>query len=327
MRFEQLLSETIDEMTGELPTAAAGLASRSIAEGRRIRRTRRLTAAAGAVLAVLAIALPWAVLPRGEHPEPGVRRTTAGPGLPGGWVVTGAGTHVLDRAAGEYVDLRGNRTVLPAPVGDRVLIEAGQEPPQVLDVRGGHRVTIDSSGFAGNYRWSPRGDQLVVRIVGKHSGFAVIDAGSGAVARYPVDGLDCGRCDYTWSRDGSAIIVTVADRSGPGLVARLQGFDAATGRPTATLPVPATPTGPYSWSPGGRYVIADSGAPDRRWLLIDVTSGQATPFPYDAVWVTADELLAVHDGKVLALTPDGTVTATADPGVADLGPLTLGPPG
>ena len=143
MRFDQLLHETIDEMADEMKAPSAALVSVSIARGRHIRRGRRLIAAGGALLAVAAIVLPWAITSRpGGPPATGAPAASGAPrdpgstGLAGGWVVTGTGTQVLDRATGEYVSMGGKTGVLPAPVGDRILVDATPDPPQVMGIRG-----------------------------------------------------------------------------------------------------------------------------------------------------------------------------------------------
>ncbi|MEV4511282.1 hypothetical protein AB0K00_20190 [Dactylosporangium sp. NPDC049525] len=347
MRFEQLLHETIDEMAGELRGPSAGLAARSMAKGRRIRRTRRLGVAAGAVLAVVAVALPWVVLswPGGTAPSPMPAASgppaasaprsmppssTATPGLPGGWVVTGIGDQVLDRATGEYISMQ--QPVTPAPAGNRVLILDGPSSVQITDVRGTNPVTVDPDGIIGFYSWSPAGDRLAAGITQKEPfkvGFAVIDAHTGTIGKHwiDVDRYDCSECIFTWTRDGREVSVPIADRSGGEAeerVSRLQFFNVETGAPTRSLPVTAVPFGPYSWSPDGRHVIAGppGGAPTGR--LYDVATGQSQPFPHDAVWISDSALLAPQDGKVLTLRPDGTVTATTDVGQ---GAIQLGPPG
>ena len=67
------------------------------------------------------------------------------------------------------------------------------------------------------------------------------------------------------------------------------------------------PSSPFSWSPSGRYVIANADGLGTNWQLIDVSTGQSRPFAYDAVWVSDNQLLATHAGKVLTLSTDGTV--------------------
>ncbi|MFG2039450.1 hypothetical protein [Dactylosporangium sp. NPDC048998] len=343
MRFDQLLHETIDEMADEMKAPSAALVSASIARGRRIRRGRRLTGAGGALLAVAAIVLPWAVISRpGGSPAPevpaasGTARDPGSTGLAGGWVVTGTGTRVLDRATGEYVSTEGKRAVLPAPVGDRILLDATPEPIQVMGVRDTQPVTVNDTNLGGDYRWSPAGDRLVGRASQKEpfeSGFAVVDARTGTVSKHWVDvsRYDCSQCTYSWSRDGREIVMAIADRSGgesAEKVSRLQLFDAATGAPTRSLPVKAMPSSPFSWSPSGRYVIANADELRRDWQLIDVSTGQSRPFAYDAVWVSDTQLLATDAGKVLTLSTDGTITATTEidiPGAAEW--ISLGPPG
>ena len=162
-------------------------------------------------------------------------------------------------------------------------------------------------------------------------GFAVIDARTGAIRKHWIDHdkYDCSICSFTWTRDGREVVMTIADRSGGEAEERVSGlqlFDAGTGQPAQSLPgVTAPPAGPFSWSPDGRYVLCGPIGASTSWRLFDLTTRQSKPFPYPAVWVTADLLLAAKDGNVLTLTPDGTVTASFDPGVPEPGDDQLRP--
>jgi hypothetical protein len=364
MRFEQLLHETIDEMVGEMTAPRAGLAERSMAKGRRIRRARRAATAAGVVLAAVAVALPWVFLSGPHNAAPAVpaastqattqattlattlattqastqattqpTRTpaTTRTELPEGWVITALGDQVLDRATDEYVLMR--KPVLPAPVGNRILVIDGPESLQLTSVRGADPVTVDPAGLIGTFNWSPAGDRLVGGITQKEPnkiGFAVIDAQTGAISKHWIDHdrYDCSRCDFTWTRNGQEVAMPIADRSGGEAeerVSDLQLFNADTGEPTMSLPITDLPTGPFAWSPGGRYVVVGPAGTSEGWRLYDTTTGQQRPFPYPAVWVTADVLLATKDGKVLALTPDGAVTATIEVAAPNPGAITFGP--
>ncbi|MGI5177174.1 hypothetical protein ACQEVZ_12655 [Dactylosporangium sp. CA-152071] len=350
MRFERLLHETIDEMAGEVHAPGAGLAARSMAKGRRIRRTRRLAVGAAAAVAVAAVAVPWLALPHRDGAAPVVPAASVtasrqaspaatlawGSGLPGGWVVTKIGDRVLDRATGELVATSG--VVWPAPAGKRVLTVVAPEKVRISDVRGANPVTVDTAGFVGDYSWNAIGDRLVGGISQKEPfqvGFAVIDAGTGEVRRHWIDHdrYDCSECTFTWTRDGGGVTLPIADRSGGEAEERvdhLQYFDATSGEARSFAQVPAMPSGPFSWSPGGRYVVAGPPVPEASagWRRFDTTTGQSVPFPGPAVWVTADVLLAVRDGKVLVVTPDGTVTATLDvPGAEPGTAISIGPPG
>ncbi|WP_327004274.1 hypothetical protein OHA72_56075 [Dactylosporangium sp. NBC_01737] len=344
MRFEQLLHETIDEMAGELHAPAAGLAARSMVKGRRIRRTRRLAAAGTAVVAVVAVVVSWTAVSRPDAtappPVPAVSTSPIAPTalvasgvLPGGWVVTGAGYQALDRATGEFVIMQG--PMLPAPTGNRILIIDGPESVRLTDVRGTNPVTVDTSGLVGDYSWSPAGDRLTGGVSQKEPfkiGFAIIDARTGTVRKQWIDAdrYDCSQCSFTWTRDGTEVVMPIADRSGGEAeerVASLQLFNADTGAPTRSLPVTAMPSGPFSWSPDGRYVLAGPPGTSLGWRRFDLTTGQSQPFPKDAMWVSNDVLLAPQDGKVLSLKPDGTTTATIDVGAPGRGLITLGPPG
>jgi WD40 repeat protein len=345
MRFEQLLHETLDEMAGEMPGPAGGLARRSIVKGRRIRRTRRLAVGAVAVVAIAAVAVPWVLLPRPDRAAPPpVPATSATPGrppattpataLPEGWVVTRNGGQVLDRATSQFVTMSG--PVLAAPAGNRIALVSNEPGPlRITDVRGTNPVTVDVSAFVGDYTWSPDGDRLAGGLTQKEPfkiGFGVIDARTGEIRRHWIDHerYNCSQCTFSWTRDGREVVLPIADRSGGEAeerVAGLQLFDAGTGRPTRALPVTAWPADPFSWSPDGRFVLAGPmfGAPVN-WRLFDVTTGQSRPFPFPAVWVSNDMLLAPNDGRVLALTPDGTVTNTIDVGTTAQGEVSLGPP-
>jgi hypothetical protein len=346
MRFGQLFHETIDEMADEMKAPSAALVSAAITRGRRIRRRRRLAAAGGALLAVAAIVLPWGIISRSDGPAApgtpaasasGTARTPEASGLAGGWVVTSAGSQVLDRATGEYkqIPAAGNGVLLPAPIGGRVLIDGTPDSLRVGSVRGTQPVTVDMTDLGGDYRWSPAADRLVGRASQKAPfkiGFAVIDARTGTVGKHWVDVSkhDCSRCNFSWTRDGREVVMAVADRSGgesAEKVSRLQLFDATTGKPTRSLPVKAMPSSPFSWSPSGRYVIADADGLGSNWQLVDVSTGQSRPFPYDAVWVSDIQLLATHAGEVLTLNTDGMVIATTQveiPGANES--ITLGPP-
>jgi hypothetical protein len=341
MRFDQLLHEAIDEMTDQMKLPSASYIGATMARGRRIRRRRHLAAAGGALLACAAVILPWTII----SVPGGAPSTTSTPsrgavalgrvGLAGGWVVTGTGNRVLDRSSRTYLLVEGDGTVLPAPVGARVLIDTAPDSLRVTDVRGTKTVVVDVSGLGGDYRWSPAGDQLVGRANQKEPfkiGFAVINADTGAVTKHWVNHstYDCSQCSFSWTRDGREVVMAVADRSGgegAEYVGGLQLFNAATGAPTRFLPVRAMPSSPFSWSPSGRFVIANPNVLKNSWQLIDVTTGQSRPFPYDAVWVDDDRLLAPVARKVLTLSPDGTVTATVEVDIAGAnGPISLGPP-
>lgn len=62
-------------------------------------------------------------------------------------------------------------------------------------------------------------------------------------------------------------------------VKRLQLFDGTTGAPTRTVPVPAAPTGPFSWSPDGRYVVTKPDPMASQLEIIDMATGAERPFP------------------------------------------------
>jgi hypothetical protein len=138
---------------------------------------------------------------------------------------------------------------------------------------------------------------------------------------------DCSRCTFVWFGP-ETVVLPIADRSGgeaAELVDRLEEFDATTGEHFRTYQAGLAPSGPFSRSPGGQYIVGDLDGTATNWRLIDLTNGQLRPFPYDAVWVSSDELLAAHDGKVYVLTREGTVTATIDVNLPGPGKISLGP--
>ncbi|WP_027346956.1 WD40 repeat domain-containing protein [Hamadaea tsunoensis] len=339
---DRLLRTTISDLAGEMPGPTDALADAAVARGHRLRRRNRLAVAALAVVAVAAIAVPFAVLRShaGPSAQPGSTGAAGFDGpvvLSGGWLVVGAGDAVLDRTADRYRAVRHNpgEAVLPAPAGGRVMLDGTPDGLRFVDVDGTGAVSVPIAGMRGDYRWSPDGTRVVSGISQKEPfriGFAVIDTRTGHVSTHWIDHTtyDCSECLYTWTRDGKEVVLAIADRSGgegAELVQRLQLFDAATGRPTRSLPVRATPASAYSWSPDGRYVIANADLTKSRFQLIEVATGTARSFPYDAVWATDDQLLATTGNRVIELTPDGKVFQELSLRLGGgRGPLTVGPP-
>ncbi|MFD0591303.1 YncE family protein [Catellatospora coxensis] len=145
----------------------------------------------------------------------------------------------------------------------------------------------------------------------------MLDVTTGKVAEHWIDRTkyECSSCSFVFTRDGKEVAMPLADRSqgeAAELVRSLQLFDARTGKPTRSLPVKAMPQSPFAWSPDGSRVVArPDQIKEEDMQLIDTATGEAKPFPYTAVWATADELLAKFDDGVLTLRPDGTVIADA----------------
>jgi hypothetical protein len=335
--MNRLLRETIEEMTADMYAPTDTLARKAMTQGGRIRRRRHLAAAATAVAVIAAITIPLLFLPRG-----GGGPAAAGPQviteqpttLAGGWLVNSAGRWYLDRERQKYVQLADS--VLRAPTGDRVVRSTPDRAFELTTVTASEPLTVQGRQFRGDLQWAPSGDRLVGMISQKEPsrvGFGIIDAATGTVTEHWIDTTvyDCSECTFSWSRDGREVVLAIADRSGgeaAELVARLQLFDAATGRPTRSLPVKAMPSSPFAWSPDGRFVIADADVLSRRPQLVDVATGTAKPFPYNAVWATDVLLLVPQDGMVLTVHPDGTVVKRSTLGGAFTGEkaITLGPP-
>jgi hypothetical protein len=269
-----------------------------------------------AVVACAGIAAPSAVVAHQLSAASGTH------GLPGGWIVLGKGDQVYDRRSGGFVTVphAGGEVVQPAPAGRRVLVYTPPNSLRFIDVDGSNPVTVDADSFTGDYQWSPAGDRVLTDINEKEpgrEGFAIIDARTGTETKHWIDhaAYDCSVCWFTWTRDGKQVVLPIADRSGGEgggeRVQRLQLFDATTGAPTRSLPVPAAPSGPFSWSPDGRYVIAKPDPMASQLAIIDVATGTSRPFPYThAVWATNDRLLATDTTTVYTLTRDGTAVAT-----------------
>lgn len=316
---------------------------------RRLRHHRRTTITGG-LLAVMVSVLagcgappPGTTTPSaGPNPAPSVAPSQATLGetpqrLAGGWQVIAAGDRLLDRARNAYVAADLPKEALLDPTGRRHATGGGKL--SVVTLAGGKPITVDRYMMLGFYRgldpWSPDGNRLVATINRKDPfaiGFAVLDVTTGKVAEHwiPHAKYDCSTCSFVFTRDGKEVAMPIADRSqgeAAELVQSLQLFDAQTGKPTRSLPVKAMPQSPFAWSPDGTRVVArpDQIKPENV-QLIDTATGEAKPYPYAAVWATADELLAVFDDGVLTLRPDGTVTADASLAAPLRAPLVLGPP-
>lgn len=345
-RMNDLLRSTIEEMTNDMPAAISdSLARDAMNKGGRIRRRRHLTVVVGVLVALAAIAAPVLFAPHvgggpaaSATPSPTSRIITEQPTpLAGGWLANQVGHWLLDRGRRSYVELPAVETgfMSRAPVGDRIVFANSAGGFDLTTVAASGKVTVGDPQLRGDLRWSPGGDRLVGVTTQKEPfriGFDIVDAATGTLTKHWIDpAYDCSECTFGWSRDGREVVLAIADRSGgeaAELVARLQLFDAATGEPTRSLPVKAMPSSPFSWSPDGKYVIADADVLKGRPQLIDVNTGAATPFAYDAVWATNELLLASAGGTVLTLRRDGSIAekATLGGAFAGLGTITLGPP-
>lgn len=346
-RADELLKETIDELAGEV-RAVDNLAALAMERGRRLRLRRRLAVGMGTVAAlVLVVAAPFVVLRGNGGQLPPAAEITVSEREPvdliDGWRVVGVGRWVLDQAANAYVELPAapaQSMVIPAPTGGLTAVigranDGNQTTIEFVKADGSvmQEATLNDSN--GVYQWSPAGDRLLTTTFTAKSefsmAFAIIDTASGEIRRHTVDPkYDCSMCQFVWTRDGREVALGIAARRGGEaheFFSGIQMFDAQTGSPTRSVAIEAMFTSPFSWSPSGRYVIAQADGLARRSELIDVTTGKAVPFPYGAIW-TSDEHLVAEDGAVLVLRPDGSVIRRypLDGKFLDVGPVTFGPP-
>ena len=337
-RLDDLMRETVHEMTDDL-TPQPELARLAIVQGGRIRRRRQLMTVAAAVLAVVAVVTPLVVLqPSGAQipatgPSPAasaspapsaVTGVDAPPVFAGGWMVSSVGQWVFHRKTNTFVNMKlaPTQNLLPSPTGNRVLVAShGEQPirPVLIDLDTGRSTKLDDLFTDGRTQWSPTGDRLLTSIVGSRIGFAVYDLGSKKTTKNYIHGYDCSTCEFVFTRDGGEVAMAIPDRSGgeaAELVRSVQLFDVVTGAPTRNLPIKAMPNSSFAWSPDGRFVLGVTDHLKSGMQLIDLSTGQARSFPYPAVWVTDDLLLAVDKKKIHTLRPDGTLVETKD--ISDL---------
>lgn len=102
-------------------------------------------------------------------------------------------------------------------------------------------------------------------------------------------------CDFTWSRDGTEVVLPQTGGSGHDESVRdlrrgVQLFSVDDGRPTRFVPVPGDPAGPWAWSPDGKLVVVQ-GQHDP--LLVETDTGRVvrTLPSAEVVWISADRLL------------------------------------
>ncbi|GAB4058438.1 TolB family protein [Catellatospora paridis] len=313
--------------------------------GGRLRHTRRKAIIGG----LLSAAVVATVLSACTSQRPPTATPSAAPSpslstlgetpqqLAGGWQVIAAGSRVLDRSRNAYVKLNLPPGAILDPTGRRHA--TGGEQLDIVELVGDKVITERRSvtlGFSlGLDPWSPDGGRVVGTINRKEPfamGFAVTDVATGKTTEhwFSHTNYNCSLCNFVFTRDGKEVALPIADRSqgeAAELVQSLQLFDAQTGEPTRSLPVKAMPQSPFAWSPDGRQVVALPDQHKREDVqLVDTTTGEAKPFPYVAVWATADALLAKSDDGVLTLRPDGTVVADASLSDPLSGPIVLGPP-
>ncbi|MFC0507208.1 TolB family protein [Micromonospora costi] len=340
--LEDAVRTAVRDLAGEarLPLDLAGEASR---RGRRLRRRRRAAASAGAFAAVLVLAVPYLWLrpdpPAGDgaawQPAPEASATATTPGtpeatpvpstgptpgkdwirrpltLPGGWVLTGAGSTgapattgwALDRDAGRYVAVDRYEVLLAPPRGDVAAVVDYERTGEIglLDLRTKAVHWVPTGPHIMTPQWSPDGRRLALTLMDKATGglaLGVLTVGGG-YRTYPVDTkryLCTDRCSFTWSRDGRNVVLQQTDpdaprsESAPHVRRGVQLFSPDDGRATRFVPVPGDPAGPWSWSPDGRLVVIKGPDGPR---IAEAATGRivATAPGEDAAWVTGDRLL------------------------------------
>ncbi|KXK60940.1 hypothetical protein AWW66_16065 [Micromonospora rosaria] len=327
--LEEALRAAVRDLADQAPRLNPELAAGALQRGRRRRTRRRVAVAGAAVLAVLAVLLPAALLrperplpPAGPEPTPTTTPEllpapdadwTGSPlALPGDWVVTGAlrgGTGwVLDRARSRYLPAEGYDAVWPAPRGGfSAVVDHDRRPGQVglVDLARERITWIDTGQGAPGLQWSPDGRRLVLTLFDKEAGttrIGVLET-SGRLRSFPLDHTRyfcTDQCGLTWARNGREVVLPQTEAFAPRSESArhprrgVQLFSAEDGRPTRFLPIPGDPAGPWSWSPDDRLVVVQGQTEP---LLVRTDTGQVLrtlPDP-EAALVTDGRLLYRRD--------------------------------
>ncbi|BCJ37261.1 hypothetical protein Athai_47640 [Actinocatenispora thailandica] len=161
-------------------------------------------------------------------------------------------------------------SAVPSPNGRQAVVIGQSMPyrPGMLDFATGTVTPLSIPGYEpSSPQWSPDGRTVLFTVTQKDDpshflGFALLDAATGKATVHWIDSqrFDSSQAVLSWNRDGTRIVLTVADRAHmseatPDRVDHLQLFD-RNGRPRQKLPVRGLVYGAASWSPDGRYVLA-----------------------------------------------------------------------
>src|SRR6266545_3429277 len=331
LRYLEDLSvrEVVGELADRAQPVNLGV--RALATARRRRRARRTWTVAGAAAAVTAVIVltaigagPWQgslPAPGGSSPavpRPSLSKPPASPGplvfdrrvlltVEGMDLVAYQSPHpnqpiavVYSRTRRQYEEILYEQA-LPSPVSD-VAVVAGQDLPPVglldLSTHKYQKWTVDAYSVS-DPQWSPDGRRVLLSINDKEpwrNGFALVDPATGQVSRHWVDAkFDSYQYRFSWHPDGRHVVLALADRTNaseaePDKVAALQLFT-LDGKPDGTIRVRGSVDSPSSWSPDGRYVIAQGvvdlgGARVNQQQVFEVASGRLVTklFPEGQAW-------------------------------------------
>jgi len=327
--LDEAMREVVGELADRAQPVNLGV--RALATARRRRRARRTWTVAGAAAAVTAVIVltaigagPWQgslPAPGGSSPavpRPSLSKPPASPGplvfdrrvlltVEGMDLVAYQSPHpnqpiavVYSRTRRQYEEILYEQA-LPSPVSD-VAVVAGQDLPPVglldLSTHKYQKWTVDAYSVS-DPQWSPDGRRVLLSINDKEpwrNGFALVDPATGQVSRHWVDAkFDSYQYRFSWHPDGRHVVLALADRTNaseaePDKVAALQLFT-LDGKPDGTIPVRGSVDSPSSWSPDGRYVIAQGvvdlgGGRVNQQQVFEVASGRLVTklFPEGQAW-------------------------------------------